>query len=180
MPENITDPKAMPVIHGCRKIPLAVMDKLRDTLDDLLQADVIAQVTEPTPWVNSLVITEKKDKKKLRVCLDPTDLNKAILRQHYSIPTTDEVLCKLAGKKIFTVLDEKDGYWQVKLDKESSLLCTFNTPWGRYRFKRPPFGIKSAGEVFQQRNCEAFGDIQGVHIIADDIIIAVATEKNMM
>lgn len=80
LPENITDPKAMPVIHGCRKIPL--VDKLRDTLDDLLQADVIAQVTEPTPWVNSLVITEKKDKKKLRVCLDPTDLNKAILRQH--------------------------------------------------------------------------------------------------
>ena len=172
-----TDPKATPVIHGCRKIPLAVMDRLRDTLDDLLQADVIVQVTEPTPWVNSLVITEKKDRKKLRVCLAPSDLNKAILRQHYSIPTTDEVLCKLAGKKLFTVLDEKDGYWQIKLDKESSLLCTFNTPWGRYRFKRLPFGIKSASEVFQQRNCETFGDIQGIHIIADDMIIAASSEK---
>ena len=125
------------------------MDRLRDTLDDLLQADVIAQVTEPTPWVISLVVTEKKDKKKLRVCLDPTDLNKAVLKQHYSIPTTDDVLCKLAGKKIFTVLDEKDGYWQVKLDKGSSLLCTFNTQWGGYRLKCLPFGIKSASEVFQ-------------------------------
>lgn len=101
-------------------------------------------MTEPTPWVNSQVVLEKKDKKKLQVCLDPSDLNKAILRQHYSIPTTDEVLCKLAGKQIFTVLDEKDGYWQIMLDKESSLLCTFNTLWGRYRFKRLPFGIKSA------------------------------------
>ena len=85
------------------------------------------------------MVTEKKDKNKLRVCLDPSDLNKAILRQHYSIPTTDEVLSKLAGKKIFSVLDKKDGYWQVKLDEASSLLCTFNTPWGRYRFKRLPF-----------------------------------------
>ena len=153
------------------------MDRLRDTLDDLLQADVIAQGTEPTPWVNSLVVTEKKDKKKLRVCLDPTDLNKAVLRQHYSIPATDDVLCKLAGKKIFTVLDEKDGYWYVKLDKESSLLCTFNTLWGGYRLKRLPFGIKATSEVFQQHNCEAFGDIQGVHITADDMIIAAATVK---
>lgn len=79
-----TDPKATPVIHGCRKIPLAVMDRLKATLDDLLQANVIAQVTEPTPWVNSLVVTEKKDKKTLWVCLDPSDLNKAILRQHYN------------------------------------------------------------------------------------------------
>ncbi|KAK7879228.1 hypothetical protein WMY93_033987 [Mugilogobius chulae] len=171
------DPTVTPVIHGCRKIPLAVVDRLKDTLDDLLKADVIEKVSETTTWVNSLVVTEKRDKRKLRVCLDPTDLNKAILRQHYSIPTADEVLCKLSGKKIFTVLDEKDGYWQIKLDKESSLLCTFNTPWGRYRFKRLPFGIKSASEVFQQRNCETFGDIAGVHIIADDMIIAASTEK---
>lgn len=102
------------------------------------------------------------------------------MRQHYSISTADEVLCILAGKKIFTVLDEKDGYWQINLDKESSLLCTFNTPWGRYRFKRLLFGIKSASEVFQQRNCETFGDIKlltvCVHIFADDMIIAASTE----
>ena len=130
------DPNITPALHLCRKIPLAIMDRLKDTLNSLLQADVITRVTEPTSWVNSLVVTVKKDRNKLRVCLDPSDLNKAILRQHYSIPTTDEVLSKLAGKKIFSVLDEKDGYWQVKLDEASSLLCTFNTPWGRYRFKR--------------------------------------------
>lgn len=170
------DPNVVPVIHGCRKIPLAVMGKLKDTLDLLLQADVIAPVTQPTPWVNSLVITEKKNGS-LRVCLDPRDLNKAVLRQHFSIPTTEDVLCKLAGKKIFSIFDEKDGYWQVRLDTKSSLLCTFNTPWGRYRFKRLPFGVKSASEVFQQYNNEVFGNIDGVHIVADDMIIAAATEQ---
>ncbi|KAI4903272.1 hypothetical protein NFI96_026804, partial [Prochilodus magdalenae] len=170
------DPDVPPVIHGCRKIPLAVMDRLKDTLDELLEAEVIARVTEPTAWVNSLVVTEKRNGA-LRVCLDPRDLNKAVLRQHFSIPTTEDVLCKLADKKVFSILDEKDGYWQVKLDKESSMLCTFNTPWGRYRFKRLPFGIKSASEVFQQHNCETFGDIEGVHIVADDMIIAATSEQ---
>ncbi|KAK0151938.1 Rho guanine nucleotide exchange factor 2 [Merluccius polli] len=114
------------------------------------------------PEVPGSRATQQKDKKKLRVCLDPSDLKKAILRQHYSISTTDEVFTKLAVKKIFTVLDEKDGYWQIKLDEESSLLCTFKTPWGR----------SSASEVFQQRNCET-----GVHIIVDNMIFAASTEK---
>lgn len=83
----------------------------------------------------------------------------------------------LAGKSIFTILDEKDSYWQIKLDEPSSKLCTFNSPWGRYCFLRVPFAIKSASEVFQQKNCETFGDIQGVHIIANDMIIAASTEQ---
>ncbi|KAL0151515.1 hypothetical protein M9458_053167, partial [Cirrhinus mrigala] len=135
-----------------------------------------APVTQPTPWVNSLGVTEKKNGS-LRVCLDLRDLNKAVFRQHFSIPTTEDVLCKLAGKKIFSIFDEKGGYWQVRLDTESSLLCTFNTPWGRYRFKRLLFGVKSAGEVFQQYNNEVFGDIDSVHIVADDMIVAAATEQ---
>lgn len=106
------NPDVPPVIHGCRKIPLAVMDRLKRTLNQLLETGVIAKVTEPTAWVNSLVITEKRNGS-LRVCLDPKDLNKAILRCHYSIPTTEDVLCKLAGKEVFTILDEKDGYWQL-------------------------------------------------------------------
>ena len=169
-------PNVTPVVHGCRKIPIAVMDRLKTTLQELVDKEVIEPVTEPTEWVNSLVITEKKNGS-LRVCLDPRDLNEAIKRQHYSIPTPEEVLCRLSGKSIFTILDEKDGYWQVRLDKSSSMLCTFSTPWGRFRFKRLPFGVKSASEVFQQKNCETFGNIDGVHIIADDMIIAAASDE---
>ena len=78
------------------------------------------------------------------------------------------------GKKVFSTLDLKDGYWQIQLDEESSLLCTFNTPFGRYRFTRSrmPFGIKSASEVFQKQNDAAFANIPGLHIVADDLIIA--------
>ena len=66
-----------------------------------------------------------------------------------------------------------------RLDEESSHLCTFNTPFGRYRFKRMPFGISSAPEVFQKKNHDEalFGDIDGVEVIFDDIIVAVTDEK---
>ncbi|KAJ8412727.1 hypothetical protein AAFF_G00116780 [Aldrovandia affinis] len=170
-----TDPKVPPVIHGCRRIPYSVYDRLKDTLDDLQKRGVISRVTKPTAWVSSLCITEKRNGS-LRVCLDPKDLNRAILHQHFSIPTPEDLQGKLAGKTIFTILDEKDSYYQIKLDDESADLCTFNTPWGRYRFHRLPFVIKSASEVFQQTNSEAFGDIEGVSVIADDMIIAAATK----
>ena len=52
------------------------------------------------------------------------------------MPTVDEVLPKLAKAKVFTVLDAKDGFYQEELDKESSLLTTFWTPFGRYRYLR--------------------------------------------
>ena len=170
------DPSVTPVIHACRNVPLSIMDLLKETLKDLQNRHVIAPVNEPTEWVNSLVATKKKTGA-LRVCLDPCDLNVAVKRQHYSIPTPEDVRSRLAGKSIFSILDEKDGYWQIKLDEPSSKLCTFNTPWGRFRFLRLPFGIKSASEVFQQKNCETFGDIPGVYIIADDMIIAASSEQ---
>ena len=115
------DPTVPPVVHGCRKIPFAVLGSLKDTL----------AIQEPRGVCSSLVITEKKNGT-LRVCFNPRDLNKAVLRQHYSIPTPEDVQCQLEGKTVFTILNEKDG--QKKLDDESADLCTFDTPWGRYQF----------------------------------------------
>ena len=86
-----------------------------------------------------------------------------------------EIASEFVGKNVFSTLDLKDGYWQVQLDEQSSLLCTFNIPFGRYRFTRMPFGIRSASEVFQKKNEEAFTGIPGIHIVSDDMIIAATT-----
>ena len=91
----------------------------------------------PTPWVNSLVIVEKRDGSS-RLCLDPRDLNKAICREHHGILIAEDIASRLSGKKVFSVVDEKDGFWQVPLDDESSCLYKFNTPYGRYRFNKCP------------------------------------------
>ena len=108
---------------------------------------------------------------KIRICIEPRDLNEAIRREHFLITTIEEVVASMPQAKVFSVLDATSGYWQVKLDEESSKLCTFNTPFGRYRFTRLPFGIKSAPEVFQNCMSELFADVDGVKVIVDDFLI---------
>ncbi|XP_068726228.1 uncharacterized protein [Montipora capricornis] len=166
------DDSVQPVIHPPRRIPYSLLGKPKAKLQELEEKDFVQKVNRLTPWVNSLVIVEKRDGS-LRLCLDPRDLNKAIRREHHRIPTAEDIASHLSGKKVFSIVDEKDGFWQVCLGKESSHLCTFNSPFGRYRF----YGIRSAPEVFQKRNEARFGDIDGVEVIFDDIIVAATDEK---
>ena len=91
-------------------------------------------------------------------------------RERHVISTPADVQSQLSGKNVFTVVGMKHGYWHIKLSDESSYFCTFNTPWGRKRFLRMPFGIWSASEIMQKRNEETIGDSQGVHVIVDDLI----------
>lgn len=109
---------------------------------------------------------------KIRICLDSGDLNKAVKREHYPIPTVEEIAAKIPEAKVFTVLDAKSGYLQIKLDYESSLLTTMNTPIGRYRWLKLPFGIKSAPELYQRAMDEMLEDIDHPYTIMDDILIA--------
>lgn len=131
---------------------------------------VIKKVDEPTEWVNSIVCAEKSSGK-LRICLDPRDLNKAIKREYYQLPTIEEITTRLAGAKIFSKLDANSGYWQIPLHSASQKLATFNTPFGRYCFCRMPFGIKSAQELFQKRSSQHFRHIPGVEVDIDDILV---------
>ena len=91
----------------------------------------LAKMTKPSDWVNSMVVSCRGDK--IRTCLDPVDLNKAVKREHYPIPTVEEIEAKILDAKYFTFLDAKSGYLQMKLDYESSLLTTMNTRLGRHR-----------------------------------------------
>ena len=134
------DPEVLPVVHAPRKVPIELKDKLEAELGEMESQNIIARVTKPTDWVNSLVVREKENGR-LRLCLDPKDLNKAIKREHHPIPTLEEITPNLTGAKLFSKLDARNGYWNIKLDEESSYLTTFNTPFGRFRFLRMPFGL---------------------------------------
>ena len=163
--ENVT-----PVVEPCRKVPFALNYKLKVELDRMEKCDVIEKVVEPSEWVSGLVVVHKKDGN-LRVSLDPRNLNKAIRREHFKLPTREEVMVQFAGAKVLSKLDAKSGFWQLKLTPSSSQLCTFATPFGRYRFKRLPFGIKFASEVYHRTIHGIFEDLPGVDTSMDDIII---------
>ena len=130
------DPDVTPVICPPRNQPVAIRDRLKQELDDMESLGVIKKVEEPTDWVNSLVVVEKPKSKKRRICLDPRPLNKAILREHFQLPTLEDIATRLSGARIFSKLDANHGYWQIPLD-ESQQLTTFNSPFGRYCFTHP-------------------------------------------
>jgi len=164
------DSSVPPVQHAPRRVQVALHQKLRATLDQLENDDIVAKVTVPTPWVSSMVVVPKKDDS-LRLCLDPKDLNKAVMREHYPLPVVEDVAVRFNKARLFTVLDVRQGFLHVVLSQESSYLTTFNTPFGRYRWKRLPFGIRSAPEVFQRRMHQLIEGLRGVEVIADDFCV---------
>lgn len=164
------DPTVTPVVHPPRRQPAALLPRIKDKLKEMESQGYLVKVTEPTDWVYSMVVATRGDK--IRICLDPTDLNKAVRREHYPLPTVEEVVTQCPDAKLFSVLDAKSGYLQIPLNYDSSLLTTMNTPLGRYRWTRLPFGIKSAPEMFQRIMDEMPDGIEYARAVMDDILVA--------
>lgn len=167
-------PKACP----SRRVPLKIRSKLKETLDALVSRDIIEPVDEPCEWVSHMIAVEKPDKS-LRVCIDPVELNKNLVREYYTIPTLEDILPKLANKRWYCVFDLKDGFHQIKLDEESSKMCVFNTPFGCYRYLRAPFGLSVIPEKFQKLTFKYFGNLKGVTVYFDDILCAAETKEEL-
>ncbi|CAG2194499.1 unnamed protein product [Mytilus edulis] len=86
--------------------------------------------------------------------------------------TIEDVIPLIPDAKVFSVLDAKSGFLQIKLEEPSPYLTTFNAPIGRYRWLRLPFGIKSAAEIYQRIMDQMLEGITGATAITDDILIA--------
>ena len=109
---------------------------------------------------------------KIRICLDPKDLTKAVIRPKYQMPTLEEMLPKLSKAKVSSTLDAKDDFNQVGLDESSSLKTTFWIPFGRHKYLRLPFGINLApSEEFESKLHEKLDGLPGVKVIRDDILV---------
>uniref|UniRef100_A0A1B0DMK9 Reverse transcriptase domain-containing protein n=1 Tax=Phlebotomus papatasi TaxID=29031 RepID=A0A1B0DMK9_PHLPP len=163
------------VKHPPRKIPHRSRDTVKTELDKMVQLGVIEPCLEPTEAVSPLVIVRRNGK--IRICIDLTDVNKNLKRREFPLNSLEEIAARLAGSKVFTLLDCTKGFWQIPLSKRTSRLCTFSTPWGRYSCKRLPFGLATAPELFQQIMTQMLGDLSGVEISMDDILIHAKDEK---
>ena len=168
------DHNAVPVALPARRVPFALREKLFSELKRLVKMDVITKVEEPTDWVSQIAVVKKKDNG-IRICIDPKPLNAALRREHYTLPTFDDILPMLANATVFTKADLSSAFWHVPLNEASSYLTTFGTPFGRYRWKRLPFGLKVSSEIFQKRLIQTLDDLPGVVCVADDVLIFGAT-----
>ena len=147
------DQRVPPVQLPARRPPVALKKKYQEELERLVERGIIAAVSEPTDWIS-------------------------LKRNHYPMPTIDDLLPELCKARVFSVVDVKNGFWHVQLDDESRKLTTFATPWGRFRWLRMPFGIAPAPQEFQRRLNQALEGLDGVRTIADDIVYGVGDTEN--
>ena len=165
-----TDPTIPPVQHGRQKVPIKYKEEIEKELAEIVQQGIIIKQTEPTPWVSSLMYP-KKANGKLRICLDPKDLNKAITCENHKAPTLEEIAHVLTGATKFSKVDSNKAFFGMHLPEEASLLTTFNTHLGRYRFLCVPFGLKMSQDIFQMRMDDIVAQCPGVLAIHDDMFI---------
>ena len=117
-----------------------------------------------------MVAAKKKNSDNLRICIDPRDLNKALMRPHHPLKTVEEVAQQYPARHCLAYLMQKVLFWHIPLDNESSYLTTFSTIFGRYRYLRMPYGITSGSEVYQQA-IEQLLEGTPCKLIGDDILV---------
>ena len=111
-------------------------------------------------------------KRKLRICLDPRDLDEALEREPYHTCSVDEITAKLQGMTVFTIVDFKKGYWMVVLHPDSRKFTCPVLLFGRFQWTRLPMGTVVAQEIFKSKLDAIFIGMEGVTGIADDMVIA--------
>ena len=107
----------------------------------------------------------------MRLCLDPTHLNKYILRPHHNSKTLDDILPKLSQAKKFNIVDSTKSFFNLGLTERVSLLTTFGTMCDRYCYLRLPMGPSLSSDIYQYKVDKIFEDIPQCVGIADDIVI---------
>ena len=179
---------AKPVRHAPRKVPIHLQDAFHKEIRNLEQLGIFEETKDVTEWVNSFVIVEKKapadsckiptnsnssqgHSKKLRICLDPRDLNEALEREPYYTWSIEEIMAKFHGMTRFTITDFNKGYWMVELDPKSRKYTTMALDIGRFQWTRLPMGSVVAQDVFQGKLDGIFLDVPGVTGIADNMVI---------
>ena len=150
---------AKPMRHAPRKVPIHLQDAFHNEIRNLEKLGILEETKDVTEWVNSFVIMEKKTPvnssksptdsnssqghskdRKLRICLNPRDLNEALEREPYYTRSIEEIMAKFHGMTRFTIADFNKGYWMVELDPESRKYTTMALDIGRFQWTRLPMG----------------------------------------
>ncbi len=163
-----------PVVSAAVRLPFGFEKRVFEKLDRMVADKIIFPEVEPTEWVSRMLVVGKLDGY-VRICLDPSNLNKTIQRQHFMVPKVEQEFGKIGNAKYFCRLDAASGFYQILLSERLSYLCTvaISVTKRRFRLLRLPFWLVSAPEVYLQlqQMSGLFGDLQGVLIYFDDFLV---------
>ena len=165
------DEDVPPVASPPRSHPYHLQASLDREIEKLEEAGVVEDHDGPSPWVSNLVLAPKDDGG-VRVTLDMREPNKAIRSTGLPIPLAEDIRKEFVGCSVFTKLDFKTAFYQIKLAEESRYLTVFAHKNRLKRFTRLTMGAKPASGELNKALRPVFSSIPGVHIIHDDVVIA--------
>ena len=161
-------------IYVPRPVPLRMQEEVKKELKRMQYLGVIAESEGPSEWCSPMVVATKSNGK-IRICSDLTKLNKSVQREVYPMATVENSLSQIRGK-YFSKIDANSGFWQIPIEKSSWEYTHFLTPWGRFHYRKLPFGLTSAPEIFSKEINRILKDEENVIIHMDDVLIMGDTE----
>ncbi|MCO5554581.1 hypothetical protein L7F22_008111 [Adiantum nelumboides] len=168
-------PGAQPLAKSPYKMSLSEALELKDQLTQLLEQGFIRPSV--SPW-GAPVLFQKKDGT-FRLCIDFRGLNQCTIKNKYPLPRIDELLDRLGGSKIFSKIDLRSGYYQVRIKEEDIPKTAFNTRSGHYEFTVMPFGLTNAPATFNRLMTDLFRESLDdfVLVFFDDILVYSKTRE---
>ena len=149
--------------------PLAMREPIAKKIDRLLSAGVIERI-ESSPWISNIATARKKDGG-VRLCINMTAANQALIPECFPLPTMEELTAKVAGCTVFSKLDLLWGYTQLELDSEAMYLTAFVSHVGAFQFKSVVFGMSTGPSAFQSVIRKLLDGLSGCTNILDDILV---------
>ncbi len=141
-------PGSKPIRQALRRYDDARRKIICDEIAKLLAARFIKEVLHPEWIANPVLVEKKKDeavvKKKWRVCVDYTDLNKVCPKDPFPLPRIDQVIDSTAGCELVSFIDAYSGFHQIALNPDDQIKTSFITPYGAYCYLTMPFGLRNA------------------------------------
>ena len=150
---------------------------MQDELKRMMDAGIIKPVRHST-WVSNLVPVRKKTGD-IRLCVDFRNLNVNSLKDNYGLPNMENMLQRVTGSELMSMMDGFSGYNQVVVKKLEQFKTAFTTPWGTYVYVRMPFGLINARATFQRAMDVAFADfINNFLVVYQDDLTAYSEKED--
>nr|GEV64612.1 putative reverse transcriptase domain-containing protein [Tanacetum cinerariifolium] len=169
-------PGAAPVARTPYRLAPSEMQELSTQLQELIDRGFIRPST--SPWGAPFLFVKKKDKT-FRMCIDYRELNKLTIKNHYPLPRIDHLFDQLQGSSVYSKIDLRSVYHQLRVRGEDIPKTAFRTRYGHYEFQVMPFGLTNAPAVFMDlmnRVCKPYLD-KSVIVFIDDILIYSCNEE---
>ena len=163
-------PGSAPVSKAPYRMAPAELKELQVQLQELLDKGFIRQ--SHSPWGAPVLFVKKKDGS-LRLCIDYRDLNKITIKNKYPLPRIDDLFDQLRGAEVFSKIDLRSGYHQLRIKESDISKTAFRTRYGHYEFLVMPFGLTNAPAAFMDLMNRVFKEYLDKFVIVfiDDILI---------